>query len=159
MAVRPRDRRGRGQHFLRSNKLAAQLVRAARVQHDDLVLDLGAGTGVLTSALVRAGARVVAVEIDAKLAEGLRRRYPHVDVRVDDALRVRLPRAPFKVVADLPFDGGTPILRHLLDPVVPLTIADVIVQWGLAEKRAAVWPSTWRPTVWVGSPRPGASRS
>jgi len=147
VAVRPRSR-GRGQHFLRSSKLAAELVRAARVQPDDLVLDLGAGTGVLTSALVRAGARVVAVEIDAQLAEGLKRRYPHVDVRVDDALRVQLPRAPFKVLANLPFDGGTSILRRLLDPVVPLTTADVIVQWGLAEKRGAVWPSTQLSVYW-----------
>lgn len=147
MAVRPRSR-GRGQHFLRSSKLATELVRAARVQPRDLVLDLGAGTGALTAALVRTGARVIAVEIDPDLAEGLRRRYPHVDVRIDDALRVPLPRAPFKVVANLPFDGGTSILRRLLDPVVPLTTADVIVQWGLAEKRAAVWPSTQLSVYW-----------
>jgi 23S rRNA (adenine-N6)-dimethyltransferase len=118
------------------------------VQQGDLVLDLGAGTGVLTSALVRVGARVVAVEIDARLAAGLRRRYPHVDVRVDDAVRLQLPRAPFKVVANLPFDGGTSILRRLLDPAVQLTTADVVVQWGLAEKRAAVWPSTQLSVYW-----------
>jgi 23S rRNA (adenine-N6)-dimethyltransferase len=147
VAVRPRSR-GRGQHFLRSSKLAAELVRAARVQPRDLVLDLGAGTGALTAALVLAGARVVAVEIDPDLAEGLRRRYPRVDVRVDDALCVALPRTPFKVVANLPFDGGTSILRRLLDPVVPLTTADVVVQWGLAEKRAAVWPSTQLSVYW-----------
>ena len=147
MAVRPRSR-GRGQHFLRSNKLASELVRAARVQPDDLVLDLGAGTGVLTGALVRAGARVVAVDIDARLAEGLRRRYPQVDVRVEDVLGIPLPREPFKVVASLPFDGGTSILRRLLDPLVPLASADVIVQWGLAEKRAAVWPSTQLGVYW-----------
>jgi 23S rRNA (adenine-N6)-dimethyltransferase len=147
VAVRPRSR-GRGQHFLRSNKLAAELVRAARVQPDDLVLDLGAGTGVLTGALVRAGARVVAVEIDARLAEGLRGRYPQVDGRVEDVLGIPLPPEPFKVVASLPFDGGTSILRRLLDPVVQLTSADVIVQWGLAEKRAAVWPSTQLSVYW-----------
>jgi 23S rRNA (adenine-N6)-dimethyltransferase len=147
VAVRPRSR-GRGQHFLRSSKLAAELVRAARVQPDDLVLDLGAGTGVLTAALLRAGARVVAVEIDAQLAEDLRRRFPHMDVRVDDALRLPLPRTPFKVVANPPFDGGTTILRRLLDPVVPLMTADVIVQWDLAEKRAAVWPSTQLSVYW-----------
>jgi 23S rRNA (adenine-N6)-dimethyltransferase len=147
VAVRPRSR-GRGQHFLRSSKLAAELVRAARVHPDDLVLDLGAGTGVLTAALVRAGARVVAVELDAHLAQGLKRRYPHVDVRIDDALRVPLPRTPFKVVANPPFDGGTLILRRLLDPLLPLTTADIIVQWGLAEKRAAVWPSTQLSVYW-----------
>jgi 23S rRNA (adenine-N6)-dimethyltransferase len=148
VAVRPRHRRGPGQHFLRSSKLTAELVRAARVQPGDLVLDLGAGTGVLTAALAHAGARVVAVEIDAYLAEGLRRRFPHVEVRIDDVLRLPLPRAPFKVVANPPFDGGTSLLRRLLDPVVPLTTADVIVQWGLAEKRAALRPSTQLSVYW-----------
>ena len=71
MAVRPRSR-GRGQHFLRSSKLAAELVRAAGIRRDDIVLDLGAGTGALTAALVRSGAFVVAVEIDTELAAGLR---------------------------------------------------------------------------------------
>jgi 23S rRNA (adenine-N6)-dimethyltransferase len=147
VAVRPRSR-GRGQHLLRSSKLASQLVRAAHIQPGDLVLDLGAGTGVLTTPLVRTGARVVAVEIDASLAEGLRRRYPEVDVRLEDAERVPLPRESFKVVANLPFDGATTILRRLLDPLVPLTTADVIVQWGVAEKRAAVWPSTQLGVYW-----------
>jgi 23S rRNA (adenine-N6)-dimethyltransferase len=97
---------------------------------------------------VRAGARVVAVEIEAQLAESLRRRWPHVDIHVEDARHVPLPREPFKVVANLPFDGGTTILRRLLDPVVPLTTADVIVQWDVAEKRAAVWPSTQLGVYW-----------
>jgi 23S rRNA (adenine-N6)-dimethyltransferase len=110
------------------------------------VLDLGAGSGALTSALTRAGARVVAVEVDPELAAGLRRRFG--DVVEGDALRVALPREPFKVVANLPFGAGTAILRRLLDPRVPLEGADVIVEWGLATKRAAVWPSTQLSTYW-----------
>jgi 23S rRNA (adenine-N6)-dimethyltransferase len=110
------------------------------------VLDLGAGTGVLTSALARAGARVTPVEIDVALAAGLRRRFDNVVE--GDALHVALPREPFKVVANLPFDAGTAILRRLLDPRVPLERADVIVEWGLAAKRAAVWPSTQLSTYW-----------
>jgi 23S rRNA (adenine-N6)-dimethyltransferase len=110
------------------------------------VLDLGAGSGALTSALTRAGARVVAVEVDPELAAGLRRRFG--DVVEGDALRVALPREPFKVVANLPFGAGTAILRRLLDPRVQLEGADVIVEWGLATKRAAVWPSTQLSTYW-----------
>jgi 16S rRNA A1518/A1519 N6-dimethyltransferase RsmA/KsgA/DIM1 with predicted DNA glycosylase/AP lyase activity len=148
VAVRPRSARGRGQHFLRSSKLAAELVRAARVQPGDLVLDLGAGTGVLTAALLGRTNRVVAVEIDAPLAAGLRDRFPHVEVHIDDVLRVALPRTPFKVVANPPFDGGTAILRRLLDPRVPLESADVILQWDVAVKRASVWPTTQLGTYW-----------
>jgi 23S rRNA (adenine-N6)-dimethyltransferase len=146
VAVRPRSQRGRGRHFLRSSKLAAELVRAAGIRRSDRVLDLGAGSGILTGALARAGARVTAVEIDSELAAGLRQRFP--DVVEGNALRVALPREPFKVVANLPFDGGTAILRRLLDPRVPLETADVIVEWGLAAKRTAVWPSTQLSTYW-----------
>jgi 23S rRNA (adenine-N6)-dimethyltransferase len=101
---------------------------------------------VLTSALARAGALVTPVEIDSALAAGLRRRFDNVVE--GDALRVPLPCEPFKVVANLPFDVGTAILRRLLDPRVPLEGADVIVEWGLAAKRAAVWPSTQLSTYW-----------
>ncbi|HEU5279961.1 MAG TPA: rRNA adenine dimethyltransferase family protein [Gaiellaceae bacterium] len=146
MAVRPRSSRGHGRHFLRSSKLAAELVRAARIEPGELVLDLGAGGGVLTTALARARARVVPVELDPALAAGLRRRFPQVVE--GDALRVPLPREPFKVVANLPFDGGTAILRRLLDPRGPLLSADVIVEWRLAAKRAAVWPTTQLSTYW-----------
>jgi 23S rRNA (adenine-N6)-dimethyltransferase len=110
------------------------------------VFDLGAGAGVLTGALARAGAHVVAVEIDAALAADLRRRFPQVIE--GDARRIRLPNEPFKVVANLPFDGSTAILRRVLHPSVPLESADVIVEWGLAVKRASPWPSTELSAYW-----------
>jgi len=110
------------------------------------VLDIGAGTGVLTGALSRAGARVIPVELDTELASALRGRF--AEVVEGDALRVALPREPFKVVANLPFDGSTAILRRLLDPRGPLATAEVIVEWGLATKRTAVWPSTELSTYW-----------
>ncbi|HEX6663706.1 MAG TPA: rRNA adenine N(6)-methyltransferase family protein [Gaiellaceae bacterium] len=148
MAVRPRAQRGRGTHFLRSSKLAAELVRAAGIRQDDFVLDLGAGAGALTTAIARTRARVVAVEIDPHLAASLRSRCPDVEVRVEDALHTSLPREPFKVVSNLPFDGATAILRRLLDPRLPLASADVIVEWGMACKRAAVWPGTQLSAYW-----------
>ena len=145
MAARARHS-ARGQHFLRSSALAAELVRAAGIRRGDLVLDLGAGTGVLTRALARASARVIAVELDPVLAADLRSRFEHVVE--DDIRRMRLPREPFRVVVNLPFCDGTAILRRLLDPRVPLATADVIVEWDLAKKRTAVWPSTQLSVAW-----------
>jgi 23S rRNA (adenine-N6)-dimethyltransferase len=116
------------------------------------VLDLGAGGGVLTGALVAAGARVRAVELDAAALRQLRGRFggdARVEVVAADATRVPLPGQPFAVVANLPFAVGTAILRRLLgDPRVPLIQLDAIVEWGLATKRTAVWPSTLLGCTW-----------
>ena len=142
----------RGRHALRSRALADDLIRCAGVRPGELVLDLGAGRGILTAALRDAGARVIAVELDSGLAADLRRRFSRDDgVRVleDDAERVRLPREPFAVVANLPFASGTAILRRLLDdPAVPVRRVEAIVEWRLAEKRARLWPSTQLSCYW-----------
>jgi 23S rRNA (adenine-N6)-dimethyltransferase len=113
------------------------------------VLDLGAGSGRLTAALARAAGHVVAVELDARLAASLRGRWANVEVIQGDASAVQLPSEPFRVVANLPFDGTTAILRHLLDdPRVPLVRADVVVEWGVAVKRSLPWPSTFNDVAW-----------
>jgi 23S rRNA (adenine-N6)-dimethyltransferase len=139
----------RGRHALRSRALADELIRCAAVEPGDLVLDLGAGDGVLTAALRRADARVIAVELVADQAARLRRRFTDVRVIHGDATRVALPREPFSVVANLPFAFGTAILRRLLDdPRVPTRRIDAIVEWGLAEKRARIWPSTQLSCYW-----------
>jgi 23S rRNA (adenine-N6)-dimethyltransferase len=116
------------------------------------VLDLGAGGGALTRALAAARTRVRAVELDAAALAELRTRFggdPRVEVVEGDATLVPLPDEPFAVVANLPFAAGTGILRRLLgDPHVPLTQLDAIVEWGLAAKRTAVWPSTLLGCTW-----------
>jgi 23S rRNA (adenine-N6)-dimethyltransferase len=117
-----------------------------------LVLDLGAGRGALTRALADAGARVRAVELDQAALRELRTRFgshPRVEVVDGDAMLLPLPDEPFAVVANLPFAAGTAILRRLLgDPRVRLTRLDAIVEWGLAAKRSAVWPSTLVGCTW-----------
>jgi 23S rRNA (adenine-N6)-dimethyltransferase len=130
--------------------VAAELVREAGLSQADLVVDLGAGTGRLTAELARAARRVLAVELDAGLAARLYGRWPNVDVVEADAREVELPREPFRVVANLPFAGANEILRHLLDdPRVPLLRADLVVEWGMAVKRALPWPSTVNSVVWA----------
>jgi len=144
--------RPRGRHALRSRAFADELVRDAGLAPGSLVLDLGAGGGVITGALVAAGARVRAVELDQAALHQLTTRFAgdrRVDVVQEDATTVALPGEPFAVVANLPFAHGTAILRRLLgDPAVRLVQLDAIVEWGLAAKRTAVWPSTVLGCVW-----------
>jgi 23S rRNA (adenine-N6)-dimethyltransferase len=146
-----RSGRARSRHFLRK-RFAAELVRDAAVRADELVVDLGAGSGRLTSELAWAARRVLAVELDAALAKRLRDRWPNVEVVHADARTCPLPREEFRVVANLPFRGTNDILRHLLDdPRLPLARADLVVQWGVAVKRALPWPSTVNGVVWGAS--------
>jgi 23S rRNA (adenine-N6)-dimethyltransferase len=133
-----------GAHFLRDRTLIAQMVRACGAGQGRLVLDLGAGGGAITAALAQAGARVIAVERDPRLAARLRRRFegePRVRVVEADLRRVPLPRREFLVAASPPFSLTTALCRRLLgDPAVPLAGAELIVQWGAAR--------------WLASPRP-----
>ncbi len=115
------------------------------------MLDLGAGTGVLTAPLVGAGARVVAVERDAELAVRLRRRFNHANVTVleQDVLEVPLPRRPYRVVASIPFAITTPLLGRLLDPTdSSLEQAALVVEWGAGKRVSHRRPANPRILWW-----------
>jgi 23S rRNA (adenine-N6)-dimethyltransferase len=153
VAVRRRPaREAPGQHFLRSRRLAADLVADAEIGRGDLVVEIGGGTGVLTNALARTGADLVAIESDPALAARLRGRFgtvSNVEIVQGDAESHDWPERPFSVVANLPFARSGAILASLLhDPHIPLQTARVIVQWEFAAKHAAVWPATLRSTYW-----------
>jgi 23S rRNA (adenine-N6)-dimethyltransferase len=127
------------QNFLIDRRAIESLVEASGVDQGDLVLDIGAGNGLITQALADRGARVVAVEKDPRLARRLRAKFgPESAVRIveDDVLTTKLPAEPFRVVANIPFGITTKILRRLLGDADALTRADVIVQAEVARKRA-----------------------
>lgn len=130
----------RSQHFLRDRRLAEELVRLAGVTRGDLVLEIGAGYGAVTSVLARRAAYVIAHEIEPLLAMRLRERFgPRSAVLVveGDAFAQPLPRVPFRAVSNVPFHATTDVLRLLLDnPRGSLQAAALIVQWEVARKRA-----------------------
>jgi len=151
-ALAARRRRRYAQHFLATSALAAELVRGADVGDDDLVVEIGAGGGRLTVELARRAREVRAIELDPVWAERLREQFartPRVAVIEGDALALPLPREPFRLFANVPFNRTTDILRHLLDdPATPLVRADLLVEWGAACKRARIVPSTYLGVVW-----------
>ncbi len=114
-----RARRRFGQHFLSDQGVVDRIVRRSGVGEGDPVLEIGPGLGILTHALTRAGARLVAVELDRDLADHIRRVFPNVRLVEGDALRQDWPAlldgTPHTVVANLPYNVGTHVVMKLLD--------------------------------------------
>ena len=140
-----RTRLALAQNLFVGAELARRLVAHAHIQPGERVYDLGAGTGLITSALVAAGARVIAVERDANLARKLRARFAATEgVTVLEADLAEVPfRAPFKVVANPPFNRTAALLRALLGDAPPPEAATLVLQREAARK-------------WAGLPRPTA---
>jgi 16S rRNA (adenine1518-N6/adenine1519-N6)-dimethyltransferase len=132
------------QSFLEDERVAAAIVRAAGLNRDSQVLEVGPGLGVLTSRLAKVARRVVAVEVDPHLADWLRAElaeYESVSVCTGDILKVDpssfFERA-FVVVANLPYHITSPALRHLLASGPPCAARLVVmVQAEVAERITA----------------------
>ena len=137
-----------GQNFVIDPNTVRRIVRVAEVSDSDVVLEVGPGLGSLTLALLPAAARVVAVEIDPRLAAALPGTVvayaPHLASRLDvvaaDALRITpadLPAAPTALVANLPYNVAVPVLLHALETFPSIERALVMVQAEVAERLAA----------------------
>jgi 23S rRNA (adenine-N6)-dimethyltransferase len=129
------------QHFLRSARTARRLVRTTGLGPGDLVVDIGAGRGAITQALVDAGCRVVAIEKDVRLFRALRARFigrTNVECHNADILTWALPRGPYHVVSNLPYGITAAVVRRLLHAPIPPASTHLIVQREAAEKFAGV---------------------
>ena len=136
--VRP-DRR-LGQHFLLDENLVDLSIRQAKVAEDDVVLEIGAGTGVLTAALARAARVVHAIEVDRRLEPALTAALAGADnVRLiwGDAMDVpweALDPAPTALVANLPYDIATPVVLDSLWRLPSVERWSVLVQREVADR-------------------------
>jgi 16S rRNA (adenine1518-N6/adenine1519-N6)-dimethyltransferase len=139
LATRKRD----GQHLLVDPNTVRRIVTSARLDADDVVLEVGPGIGSLTLALADAVGRVVAVEIDAGFVAALADVLADVDgveVVHADALAVDLAAlvggGPARLVANLPYNVATPIVIETLASSA-FTDAFVMVQREVGERWAA----------------------
>ena len=153
-----------GQNFVVDGNTVRKIVRTARIEAGDEVLEVGPGLGSLTLGLLEAGARVTAVEIDARLAAQLPLTVAELapetsaslTVITDDAMRVTgLPGAPKRLVANLPYNVSVPVLLHLLQTVPSLETALLMVQAEVGQRIAAdpgskVYGSPSVKAAWYG---------
>lgn len=162
----------RGQNFLVDLNLLDVLTRTAAITPDDVVLEVGTGTGGLTERMAPAAAAVITVEVDRRLAQLARDRlvdHDNVTLVETDVLARKHQLAPevleavgtalatargrFLLVANLPYCVATPVISNLLALPRPFDMAVVTVQRELGERMtAAAGTSLYNAlSVWVGT--------
>ena len=141
---RLRPRKSLSQNFLTDPEALDAIVAAAELVPGDRVVEIGPGLGVLTRRLLAAGASVLAVELDPRLAEYLRRELYGVErfeLMEADALdlhpREMFPGEPFKLVANIPYHITSPLLHAFLEGERPPELTVLLVQLEVAERIAA----------------------
>jgi 16S rRNA (adenine1518-N6/adenine1519-N6)-dimethyltransferase len=167
----------RGQNFLIDLNLLELLIRSAGIASGDVVLEVGTGSGTLTTRLALLAARVVSAEIDPRLAQLSREQLlilgeagDRVELVEGDALhskhrfstelldavaraREASPAGRFLLVANLPYCVATPVISNLLALPHPFDTACVTIQRELAERITAQPGSSDYSalSVWIGS--------
>jgi 16S rRNA (adenine1518-N6/adenine1519-N6)-dimethyltransferase len=134
-----RPRKRLGQNFLVDARVLEAIIEAGDFSSDDLVLEIGAGTGVLTQRLALSSGRVIAVELDAglfRILQSIFQDNPKVtlihadilDLDLMDLMRSGLDLARIKVAGNLPYYITTPILMKMLDASSLIKMILVMVQ-------------------------------
>jgi 16S rRNA (adenine1518-N6/adenine1519-N6)-dimethyltransferase len=148
-AIKYRPRKRFAQHFLTDPNILRKIVDAASIRDDDLILEIGPGLGHLTRALLEAGARIVAIEIDRDLAEQLEREQharSRLFVMEGDFLSSPAEKwlsdagfqgFDYKVVANIPYNITSAIVRHLLENRPQPSLIVIMVQREVANELVA----------------------
>ncbi|GAC1399724.1 MAG: 16S rRNA (adenine(1518)-N(6)/adenine(1519)-N(6)) -dimethyltransferase RsmA [Ktedonobacteraceae bacterium] len=133
-----------GQNFLIDRSLLMKIVEAAEIKADDEILEVGAGTGVLTRELARHARRVVAVELERDMLALLAKttsHSPNVELIARNLLFLNpvevFGQAPYKLVANLPYYITAPTFRHFLESANAPRVLVVMVQQEVAQRIVA----------------------
>lgn len=130
-----------GQNFLTNLSILPIIIKAGEVSRGESILEIGPGHGILTKALLDSGAKVFAVEKDFDLIASLTQKFgssKNIKIIHQDALwfdETVLPK--YKIIANLPFNMASPLIRKFLESQNPPQLMVVMVQKEVAEKIVA----------------------
>lgn len=126
-----------GQNFLKNADTLAKIIKAAAVEKDDLVIEVGPGKGVLTTELIQQAKKVIAIEKDSELLPFLAEKFAsasNLELVEADILKTPPPNEDYKVVANIPYYITSPILNHFLQAANKPQSMTLLVQKEVAEK-------------------------
>ena len=141
-----------GQNFLVSDEAVERIVESAEISKEDLVIEIGPGLGTLTNELLKKAKKVIAIELDSRMAEILEERFSlfnNFEIINDDVLKVDLVNIiksekenneikEAKIVANLPYYITTPIIMKLLESRLDLESITVMIQKEVAERLCTI---------------------
>ncbi|MES2631076.1 MAG: rRNA adenine dimethyltransferase family protein [Patescibacteria group bacterium] len=128
------------QNLLRNPQLIKELYERTSLRHDATVIDIGAGTGTISSVLARYVRNVIAVEFEPRMFSKLREnmeRYSNVTIYEGDFLKMELPKTPYSIFANIPFHLSSPIINRLIETDRPPESVYLIVQKQFGRKLIA----------------------
>ncbi|MBI2635768.1 ribosomal RNA small subunit methyltransferase A [Candidatus Peregrinibacteria bacterium] len=132
-----------GQHFLADEDVLEAIVETAEIGHEDHIVEIGPGIGILTGRLLMRAEEVTSIELDARMITLMKDFLPPENERAarkftvvhENALRVDFPETPYKIVANIPYHITSPLLRHAyLESTAQPTTMTLLIQREVAEK-------------------------
>ncbi|MEK7525925.1 MAG: 23S ribosomal RNA methyltransferase Erm [Patescibacteria group bacterium] len=125
------------QNFLKDKSLVTRLVEQAKITKDNVVYEIGAGTGIITEELVKKAGKVIAFEIDENLFNKLSTKFQGIDnlvLRNSDFLEQILPSKQYKIFSNIPFNITASIIKKLTQASNAPDDSYLIVQSDAAKK-------------------------
>ena len=141
-------KRSLGQNFLRSKKAIAKIVEAGKIVAGEIVLEAGPGEGILTAALLEAGAKVIAVEKDRRLIPTLQQKFSaeiscgqltlvEADVLEFDVKSQLSKVNCYKIIANIPYYITGAFIRKFLEAEIQPSTMVILVQKEVAQRIVA----------------------
>lgn len=141
-----------GQNFLIDDSTVENIVKSAKIQENDIVIEIGPGLGTLTNELLKVAKKVICIELDERMIKILKERfllYDNIEIKNEDILKVDLNKialeeknnndvGSFKIVANLPYYITTPIIMKLLEKEKCYESITVMVQKEVADRLCAI---------------------
>lgn len=127
-----------GQNYLVDRNIIYKIIKEFQPQKDDIVIEIGPGTGALTVELMHSVEKLTAVEIDKRIVESLAIGFPLVHVINQDFLEMDLKPfskdKPFRIIGNIPYNITSPILFKLIENRSIIDDAMLMVQYEVAKR-------------------------
>jgi len=132
-----------GQNFLADKNVLEKIIKAGNITSEDIILEIGPGTGILTRELVKKAKKVIAIEKDPAMVEILRERFKEIknlEIVQKDILKMDPPQKPYKIIANLPYYITSPLIRKFLEEKRKPTLMVLMVQKEVGQRICAIPP-------------------